>query len=353
MKNLLLPLLLLPLSVHASIKDWDYMPFIEYADVSPSKMISQGRNFDLLKTLWDEPRTTQSLETSGFDFSDVDTTLLLRQGMIYQDNGICYSAIPFLDTLAVNHLRDKARKLAKRIIDETQPEMKSFLSTLDTAGYSESAFALTHSLVFDDLIWNNLNVSMENATIHPTDSMTWNGVYYFFRPEATDKYGTNGIGLAKNKMFKFAWGENSNAHLCTAFIKTSILDAIKTILAGEEPTEKMIQDCRKFGVFDDNNQLTIPILDGQDPISKAADIWAKAAATSFEKAFDEAEIAAIIGLPANRHTATCKVIVYHELLTEIDKYLDSTRLLPIPDVLKAQTPANKTHTARTAYITTR
>ncbi|MDE6396760.1 MAG: hypothetical protein K2K84_05775, partial [Muribaculaceae bacterium] len=250
MRTFILYLILLPLSAFASIDDWDNMPFISYEGQYPSEFIRQGRNFDLLKTLWDEPRSTQSLEKSGFDFSEVDTTLLLRQGMIYNDNGTYFSAIPFMDTAAVNNLREKARDLARRIIDGTQPEMKSFLSVLDSSGYGESAFALVHSLVFDDLIWKKLNVSHENATIHPTDSMTWKGTFYFYRPETPGQYGTNGVGLSDSHVFKFAWGENSNAYLCTVFIKTSILDAVKTKLAGDEPTDKMIQDCRRFGVFD-------------------------------------------------------------------------------------------------------
>ncbi len=353
MKKFLLALLLLPLNAVAAFQDWGYMPFIQYTGQYPSDFIKHGHNFDLLETLWRKPQSLSELKKSGFDFSDVDTTLLLRQGMIYRNNNLYYSAIPFIDSLAMNSLRQKASEMAKKIIDGTKPERESFMAVLDSTGYHRSAFALVHSLVFDDTIWDNINVSQENSTIWSTDSMTWKGVFYFYRPEGNNQYGTNGIKLDNNHLFKFAWGENSNGYLCTVFINTKILSAIRAVLAGTELTEEMIQDCRKYGAMDETNRLTIPILDGTDPISLAADKWSKAAAEVFENNFDNREIAHLIGFSDIPNEAACKVILYHEVLTELDRYLDETGLLPIPEVLKSEIPADKTLTGRVAYISAR
>ena len=76
------------------------------------------------------------------------------------------------------------------------------------------------------------------------------------------------MGLGEKHKFKFAWGNNSNAYLCTVFVKTQILKALRNILKGEELSEEMLQDCKKYGVLDDNNRLTIPILDGKDELSQ-------------------------------------------------------------------------------------
>lgn len=350
MRKILLALLLMPLAALSAISDWDYMPFISYTDQYPSDVIKKGRNFDFLQTLWNKPQSLSELKKSGFNFADVDTTLLIRQGMVYCKDGNYYSAIPFIDSLAIGNLRDKALSLAENIINDTKPEMQAFLSTLDKAGYRESAFPLVHSLVFDDIIWDYLNVSPENATINPVDSMTWRGVFYFYRPEVDTQYGTNGMGLGDNHRFYFSWGNNSNAYLCTCFIQTKVIKALKCMLNGEELTPEMEQDCKKFGVLDDNDRLTIPVLDGQDATSKAADLWSKAAAASFSKHFDGENIADIIGWSCDYNDAACKVILYHEVLSAIDRTLDESGLLPIPEILKSTVPADKKQTATVAYI---
>lgn len=115
--------------------------------------------------------------------------------MIYRNDGVYYSAIPFIDSLAAENLRYKAKELAATIINDTEQERNDFFCVLDSAGYRQSAFPLVHSLVFDDIIWKNIGVSHENTTIYPIESMTWSGLFYFYRPEDPNVYGTNGMGL--------------------------------------------------------------------------------------------------------------------------------------------------------------
>lgn len=352
-KLFLLALVFIHLAAFAAIQDWDYLPFISYSGQYPGTVIKEGRNFDILFNLWENPKSEDALKKSGFDFTDVDTTMLLKQGMIYSNNGVYYSAIPFIDSLATEKLRDKAKILAMDIINDTRPESDVFISVLDSTGFRDSAFPLVHSLVFDDIIWKHLGVTPENSTICPTDSMTWSGIYYFYRPEDSDVYGTNGMGLGDKNTFKFAWGNNSNAYLCTVFIKTQILKALRSILNGEDLTEEMLQDCIKYGVLDDNNRLTIPILDGNDEISKAAEKWAISAAKSFMEHFDGKSVAETIGWNCKYNEAALKVILYHEVLTQISQVLNESGKLPIPEILTSEIPANKKHTANVGYITSR
>lgn len=353
MRKLLLTLLLIPLVGFAAIKDWDYLPFISYSEQYPGELIKQGRNFDLLLNLWEKPKSLDELKNSGFDLTYADTTQLIKQGMIYHTDGVYYSAIPFIDSLATENLRTKAKILATSIIDETKQERDIFFAVLDSTGFRGSAFPLVHSLVFDDIIWKNIDVTKENSTICRTDSMTWSGIYYFYRPEYSDVYGTNGMGLGEKHIFKFAWGNNSNAYLCTVFIKTQILKALRNILNGEDLTEEMLQDCKKFGVLDDDDRLTIPILDGKDEISKAANVWAKSAANAFTQHFDGGSIAEAIGWNCKYNEAALKVILYHEVLTQIARILDETGILHAPEILTSEIPADKKHTANVGYITLR
>lgn len=353
MKKLLLTLLFIPLIGFAAINDWDYLPYISYSDQYPGEVIREGRNFDLLLNLWEKPKSLQELKLSGIDMETVDTIRLMNQGMIYRDNGIYYSAIPFIDSLATETLRYKAKELAAAIINDTERERNVFFSVLDSEGYRESAFPLVHSLVFDDVIWNNIEVSPEKATVCHVDSMTWNGLFYFYRPEDSNVYGTNGMGLDENYKFKFAWGNNSNAYLCTVFAKTHILNGIRNLLKGEDLTEEMLLDCQRFGVIDENNRLTIPILDGKDEISKAANLWSKAAADAFMQHFDGKSVAETIGWNCLFNEAAIKVILYHEVLTQIAQVLNESGILPIPEVLTSEIPTNKKHTANVGYITHR
>lgn len=353
MKKLLLILILIPFVGFSTIQDWDYTPFISYTDQYPGEIIKEGRNFDLLLNLWEKPKSPEELKSSGVQFNDTDTTRLINQGMIYNENGIYHSAIPLIDSAATEKLRDRARIVAAHIINDTEKERTAFMSVLDSTGYRKSAFPLVHSLVFDDMIWAYINVTKDNSTICHTDSMTWSGLFYFYRPEDANVYGTNGLGLGEKHIFKFAWGSNSNAYLCTVFLKTQILKALRAILNGEELTEDMSRDCRRFGVLDDNNRLTIPILDGEDGTSKAATIWAKAAADAFTQHFDGTDLADIIGWTCTYNEAALKVIFYHEVLTHIGKILDETGILPVPDILTSEIPADKKQTANTGYITLR
>lgn len=353
LKKLLLTLLFLPFVGTAAIQDWDYLPYISYTDQYPGEIIKNGKNFDLLLSLWEKPKSLEDLRLSGFDAAEADTSVLIKQGMVYRTDDIYYSAIPFIDSLATENLRDKAKILASNIINDTQQEMNTFFSVLDSTGYRESAFPLIHSLVFDDIIWGNIGVSKENSTICPVDSMTWSGLFYFYRPEESDIYGTNGMRLGENHIFKFAWGNSSNAYLCTVFVKTQVLKALNNILNGEDLTEEMLLDCKKFGVLDDNNRLTIPILDGQDEISKAANMLAKAAANTFTQHFDSETIAETIGWNCKYNETALKVILYHEVLTQIARILDETGILQVPEILTSEIPTNKKNTANVGYITTR
>lgn len=353
MKNLILTLLFIPFLGFAAIKDWDYTPFISYDGQYPGEVIKEGRNFDLLLNLWEKPKSMQELKLSGFRMEEIDTTRLINQGMIYQDNGIYYSSIPFIDSLATENLRFKAKELAAAIINDTEQERKNFFSILDGAGYRASAFPLVHSLVFDDIIWKNMGVSHENTTICTVDSMTWSGLFYFSRPEDSNVYGTNGMGLDEKHKFKFAWGNNSNAYLCTVFVKTHILNGLRNVLKGEDLTEEMLHDCKRFGVFDENNRLTIPILDGKDEISSVANSWAEAAANSFAEHFNGENIAEMVWWNCKYNEAALKVILYHEVLTQIAQILDESGILPIPEVLTVENPTDKKQTATVGYITLR
>ncbi|MDE6289021.1 MAG: hypothetical protein K2M00_09590 [Muribaculaceae bacterium] len=348
-----LTLLIIPLIGFAAIKDWDYLPYVSYYDQYPGEVIKEGQNFDLLLNLWEKPKSLQELKLSGFNMEAVDTVRLINQGMIYRNDGIYYSAIPFIDSLANENLRYMARIIATTIINDTEQERNDFFSVLDSAGYRESAFPLVHSLVFDDIIWKNIGVSHENTTICPVDSMTWSGVFYFYRPEDSNVYGTNGMGLDEKHKFKFAWGNNSNAYLCTVFVKTHILNGLRNFMKGEDLTEEMLLDCKRFGVIDENNRLTIPILDGNDEISNAANMWSKAAADAFTQHFKGEDIAKTIGWNCRYNEAALKVILYHEVLTQIAQILDETGILPIPEVLTSEIPADKKHTANVSYIINR
>lgn len=341
----------IPLVGLTAIQDWDYLPFISYSGEYPGNVIKEGKNFDFLHNLWEKPKSLDELKSS--DFIDVDTIQLLNQGMVYKKDDVYYSAIPFIDSVATEKLRAEAKLLAARIINDTRQEREAFFTVLDSAGYRDSAFPLVHSFVFDDIIWEHIGVTQKISTIHPTDSMTWSGIFYFYRPENLYQYGTNGVGLGDNNTFKFAWGINSNAYLCTAFIRTNILKALGNILNGEDLTEEMLQDCEEYGVLDGHNRLTIPILDGQDEISKAANKWATSAAESFTQHFDANSVAETIGWNCTYNEASLKVILYHEVLTQISNVLDENGLLQIPEILTSKTPANKKQTASVGYITTR
>ena len=106
-------------------------------------------------------------------------------------------------------------------------------------------------------------------------------------------------------------------------------------------------------MFDENNRLTIPILDGKDEISRVANSWAEAAANSFAEHFDGENIAEMIGWNCKYNEAALKVILYHEVLTQIAQILDESGILPIPDVLTAEIPTDKKQTASVGYITLR
>ena len=353
MKKLLFALLFTPVIGLAAIQDWDYTPFISYTDQYPGELIKEGQNFDLLLNLWEKPKTLQELKHAGFDIEAVDTTRLINQGMIYRSDDMYFSAIPFIDSLATENLRYKAKELATNIIKDTEQERNTFFTVLDSMGYKESAFPLVHSYVFDDIIWGHIGVNQENSTIFHTDSMTWNGLFYFYRPEDSNVYGTNGMGLDENHKFKFAWGNNSNAYLCTVFVNSHILNGLRNLLKGEDLTEEMLLDCKRFGVIDENNRLTIPILNGNDEISNAANSWAIAAANSFTDHFDGENIAETIGWNCRYNDAALKVILYHEVLTQIARILDESGILPIPEVLTLEIPTNKKHTASVGYISLR
>lgn len=349
MRKLLLILMIIPMMAVASIKDWSYIPYIKYSGQSPSDIIRTGRNFDFLKSLWNNPKSVESLQEEGYDMSSIDTCLLLRQGMIYSEKGIYHSAIPFIDSVSMNKVREGARKMAHHMIEDTAPQREAFLSLLDSTGNSKFAFSLAHSLVFDNLIWNHLGLSQENSTISRADSMTWNGVFYFFQPENAFTYGTNGMNMDDSHKFYFAWGENSNAYLCTVFIKSNVLKGLKNILEGVAPSEQELKDCRRFGFVDDSDLLCVPVLTGTDLISISADEWARAASSSFSRHFDKGLMKTSIGLNIE-HENAAKVILYHEVLSEIDRLLDESGLIPIPSILTSSLPENVVETAQVAYI---
>ena len=74
---------------------------------------------------------------------------------------------------------------------------------------------------------------------------------------------------------------------------------------------------------------------------------------SFAEHFDGENIAEMIGWNCRYNEAALKVILYHEVLTQIAQILDESGILPIPEVLTAEIPNDEKQTASVGYITLR
>lgn len=73
-------------------------------------------------------------------------------------------------------------------------------------------------------------------------------------------------------------------------------------------------------------------------------------ANSFKLHFDGKYIAETIGWNCKYNDAALKVILYHEVLTQIARILEEDEILEVPDVLISEIPEDKTHTANVGYI---
>ena len=144
--------------------------YCQTSGYSISNILQTDSNYLIIQAL-QTPKTIDELRNSDLIFTQ-SQVLLLRAFKLIERIGDKYqSTVPFLDSLETLQLRADARKRAGVILPYVENDIKDLINYLNKNNYSQQAFSILFSYVFDGHIWgvlekkqaiNKMELTMEN-----------------------------------------------------------------------------------------------------------------------------------------------------------------------------------------------
>ena len=191
--------------------------------------------------------TLEQIKASGIHCLESQLRLLTDWKLLEQDNKTYIAAIPIVGEEKVAAMRMEIRTLAKRIVSETQPNLKRLRELLNESGRSRSTYPIfigfiLHESIYGDYIARELLDSYELTVDNPN----WNGIGLITYPRRDFRFGTTSMPIGKNRLFILGYKKSSG-------ISSSILGPF----SGFRTLMKFINDVKDDDKIDDQELVRI------------------------------------------------------------------------------------------------
>jgi len=196
------------------------------------------------------------------------------------------------------------------------------------------------------LIWKRFE--KENITEKWSGTGVWSGNYWFLTPKRLFDCGGTNFWNDDEKGFEFNWNWSPVEDVTGGLWKVNI-DALFSLAQGNSiPTKEIIDEFGKFGFFDKNLNLTIPVINEKENNTLCLlsnNIIDKLFAAFLAKT----NIDALTSYDFNDNNETI-IVFYHEFLFDLMDVLLEKQVIQLPKAFQSPDKATLTDVADLCFI---
>ena len=308
------------------MKNWEQICYCSFkGHFHPQEIVNADNNWQLLLAL-KNGYTSHQLDSLNIPYAKSQLLLLLSMRLIEQKGKVFTTTIPILNKTETAELRAMSRKAAMQIISDIESECKDLVDFLAKNNRQKNAFSILFSYVLDDRIWRKFeqeNLTDESLIINNL----WGGDYWSITPKRTWSCGTNSLSNDKYAIL-FNWSEQSNK-LLSKFYGANFDGILDFLEDGKTNDSTVIDEFTKYGFFDKNKNLTIPIIDenGDNTLFTLSNKITDKLLSAFLKSTDFDAVKSKFNFVDDSQTV---IIFYHEVMWDILNLLLEKQIIQKP-----------------------
>ncbi len=317
---------------------------------TPNSVVNYDNNLQLLKSFSDG-RSKKELDSLHIPYTESQLKLLRMFDLIRKDKDKYYTNIPILDESQTIHLRTQSKLIADKITPLAVPDIKELVSYLNSINRSKNAFSIMFSYVIDGLTWR---IFEEKGIIKPfitiDNTSQWTGHFWILDSRRDTKYGTNTSG---DSAFSISVTNGASYKIMKAFYEDDnslelIANDIK--LNGKVTDKRVIDALSKFGLFNEQGNITIPIINenNQDRLYTLSRLISSKIC---EITVLNASIEDVVKEYHFKNNEQALVILYHEIMWDLLDNLIAQNIVEKPLILSEPDKAEMKDLSDLIFIT--
>lgn len=329
------------------IKNWDDICYCSTNNsFHPHNVVNADNNWQLLLAMKNGLTLTE-LDSTKIPYTQSQLMLLRSQRLLERTQNRYKTSIPVLDKEQTSALRTQSLSVAKSIYPGIERECKDLVTYLSKQNRAHNAFSILFSYVLDGLIWERFE---NEGMIEKRDgSEVWSGSYWFMTPKRSFGCGTNSI-TEGGCTLHINWAEQSNV-LMKGFYNLDFKGLLKPVEQHSKSTDKKIAgEFSPFGFFDENANLTIPIIDENDN-NDLYSLSNKVIDKIFPVFVKYVDIEAAKESYQFKDSSETVIILYHEVMWDILNLLLENRIVQMPVAFETPEKATAIDVADLCFFT--
>jgi len=329
-----------------NMKNWEQICYCSFkGHFHPQEIVNADNNWQLLLAM-KNGRTPKQLDSLKIPYTQSQLLLLLSMRLIEQNGKVLTTTIPILNRNETAELRVMSREAAMRIISEIEPECKDLVDFLAKNNRRKNAFTILFSYVLDGRIWGEFEQEKlidENRIINNL----WGGNYWSITPKRTWSCGTNSLSNDKYAVL-FNWSEQSD-ELLDNFYGANFDGLLDFLEDGKTDDSAVIDEFTKYGFFDENKSLTIPVIDesGNNTLFVLSNKITDKLLSGFVKSTDFDAVKSKFNLADDSQTV---IVFYHEVMWDILNLLLEKQIIQKPIAFESPEKANLLDIADLCFV---
>lgn len=316
----------------SSLNNYGVRLFGEIVGPNPIQFMKLENNGEILVACV-PGKTIEQLKAEGITCQSNQIKLLMQHRLLQSDGDVLTTAFPIMtpeQTRAVRAItKDQGYKLGHKI----HQDLRELKEKLQKAKRLKSHYSILYSYILDDLVWRRLKDKhhIQDYQAKAT-TPTWSGRIWAVFPPVQNSYQTKTFSYQGLEL-KVIWNEDALPRLEPVWKDKKTIDQL---LAGYKKLGKISDpQARKvlhpYNLFEEDGSITLPLIVEKrgDPLYERCVPIARSIADYVTEEIDLDGIQDQLGLPDREITL---LIVYHELVWDMLKYLETQGLTEKPEV---------------------
>lgn len=329
-----------------NMKNWEQICYCSFkGHFHPQEIVNADNNWQLLLAM-KNGCTSKQLDSLKIPYTQSQLLLLLSMRLIEQKGKILTTTIPILNRNETAELRVMSREVAVRIIPEIEPECKDLVDFLAKNNRQKNAFSILFSYVLDHRIWKKFEQEKLTDEVQIINNL-WGGNYWSITPKRTWSCGTNSLDNDKYAIL-FNWSEQSSK-LMNKFYGANFDGILDFLEDGNTNDSAVIDEFTKYGFFDKNKNLSIPIIDenADNTLFTLSNKITDKLLPAFVKSTDFDAVKSKFNFTDDNQTV---IIFYHEVMWDILNLLLEKQIIQKPIAFESPEKAGLSDIADLCFV---